>query len=278
MRTWIPDLPAEPVGAPLLQCLPMVVPAMGEPAFGACLLEAMASALPVGSFSVYRTGSRPAIFLSGSRGMPDTTRDCWRAYLSGPIRSDRTLREASAPRLPQLRVCHITAPEVPPEHRAKVYEAHGVVERVSVVEEEAAAGDDDGDALFAVNFYRHTHQRPLSDAQLADFGVAGRLLMALMRKHIALARADAADELAARLLARCPALTAQELNVCLRLLRGMTQEGIASDMGLALPTVKTYRNRAFGRLGIHFRSELFALMLAQRGVGSATPALKDGRA
>ncbi|WP_443098584.1 helix-turn-helix transcriptional regulator [Variovorax sp. CCNWLW225] len=263
MRTWIPDLSAEPVGAPLLQRLPMVVPAVGEPGFGACLLEAMASALPVGSFSVYRTGSRPAIFLSGSRGMPDTTRDCWRAYLSGPIRSDRTLRETSAP---QLRVCHITAPEVPAEHRAKVYEAHGVVERVSVVEEEPAACDD---ALFAVNFYRHTHQRPLSDAQLADFGIAGRLLMALARKHIALTRVDVADELRARLLARCPALTTQELNVCLRLLRGMTQEGIASDMGLALPTVKTYRNRAFNRLGIHFRSELFALMLPERGAGKA---------
>ena len=259
MRTWIPDLPAESVGSSLAQHLPMVVPALGEPGFGARLLDAMARALPVGSFSVYRTGARPAIFLSGSRGMPDTTRDCWHAYLSGPIRSDRTLREASAP---QLHVCHITAPEVPAEHRAKVYDAHGVMERVSVVEEEPAAYDDN--ALFAVNFYRHTHQRPLSDAQLADFGVAGRLLMALARKHIALTRADAANELGARLLTRCPALTAQELNVCLRLLRGMTQEGIASDMGLALPTVKTYRNRAFNRLGIHFRSELFALMLPER--------------
>ncbi|WP_432445574.1 helix-turn-helix transcriptional regulator [Variovorax paradoxus] len=259
MRTWIPDLPAESAGSSLAQHLPMVVPALGEPGFGDRLLDAMARALPVGSFSVYRTGARPAIFLSGSRGMPDTTRDCWRAYLSGPIRSDRTLREASAP---QLRVCHITAPEVPTEHRAKVYDAHGVMERVSVVEEEPAACE--GDALFAVNFYRHTHQRPLSDAQLADFGVAGRLLMALARKHIALTRADAANELGARLLTRCPALTAQELNVCLRLLRGMTQEGIASDMGLALPTVKTYRNRAFNRLGIHFRSELFALMLPER--------------
>jgi DNA-binding CsgD family transcriptional regulator len=270
MRTWIPDLPAEPVAASLVQCLPMVVPALGEPGFGACLLEAMASALPVGSFSVYRTGSRPAIFLSGSRGVPDTTRDCWRAYLSGPIRSDRTLREASVPQ--PLRVCHITAPEVPPEHRAKIYEAHGVVERVSVVEEDPAAPDEGNDpgALFAVNFYRHTHQRPLSDAQLADFGAAGRLLMALTRKHIALAHADTQDERRARLQARCPALTPQELNVCLRLLRGMTQEGIASDMGLALPTVKTYRNRAFSRLGIHFRNELFALMLPERGVGQAT--------
>ncbi len=57
--------------------------------------------------------------------------------------------------------------------------------------------------------------------------------------------------------------------MCLRLLRGMTQEGIASDMGLALPTVKTYRNRALDRLGIHFRGELFALMLPERGAGKA---------
>ncbi|MGJ7583401.1 LuxR family transcriptional regulator, partial [Variovorax sp. RHLX14] len=120
MHTWIPDLPAESAEASLAQCLPVVVRALGEPTFGVCLLKAMASALPVGSFSVYRTGSRPAIFLSGSRGMPDTTRDCWRAYLSGPIQGDHTLREASAP---QLRVCHITAREVPPEHRAKVYDA-----------------------------------------------------------------------------------------------------------------------------------------------------------
>ncbi len=50
--------------------------------------------------------------------------------------------------------------------------------------------------------------------------------------------------------------------MCIRLLQGMTQDGIASDLGLALPTVKTYRNRAFARLGIHFRNELFARVLS----------------
>lgn len=41
----------------------------------------------------------------------------------------------------------------------------------------------------------------------------------------------------------------------------MTQDGIASDLGLSVPTVKTYRNRAFARLGIHFRNELFPLVM-----------------
>jgi DNA-binding CsgD family transcriptional regulator len=64
-----------------------------------------------------------------------------------------------------------------------------------------------------------------------------------------------------RLLRAHAGLTERELDVCTRLLQGMTQEGIACDLGLSLPTVKTYRNRAFGRLGIHFRNELFALAL-----------------
>jgi DNA-binding NarL/FixJ family response regulator len=50
------------------------------------------------------------------------------------------------------------------------------------------------------------------------------------------------------------------LDVCERLLRGWSYDGIAADMGLSVATVKTYRARAFGRLGLHFRSELFALL------------------
>lgn len=67
--------------------------------------------------------------------------------------------------------------------------------------------------------------------------------------------------LRAALQARCPALTARELDVCERLLRGWTYDGIAADLGLGLATVKTYRARAFDRLGLHFKSELFAAFL-----------------
>ena len=43
-------------------------------------------------------------------------------------------------------------------------------------------------------------------------------------------------------------LTDRELDVCARLLQGMTHEGIASDLGLSVPTVKTYRNELFARV------------------------------
>jgi len=242
------------------QVLAGLIQHLGQPGFQSLLLESLQPLVPAASFSVYRTGrpSVPRLYLSGSLGVPDTTRACWQAYLSGPYLQDRTLVGETADEAQSL-LCHLTAREVPDEHRARVYEAHGVAERVSVVR----AGED---GLFAVNFYRHQHQRPFSDAQVADFEALAPALWALARKHVALAvpaqtAGDSANAAAQRLRDLQPALTPRELQVCVRLLQGMTYDGIASDLGLSVPSVKTYRNRAFERLGIHFRNELFALML-----------------
>ncbi len=253
MRKWTCNSSASGTGRHA-QLLAGLIHQLGQPRFRSLLLETLQPLVPAASFSVYRTGHRsvPQLFLSGSLGVPDTTRDCWQAYLSGPYRNDRTLiAEAQGEEQPLL--CHLTAQEVPAQHRARVYEAHGVAERVSVVQARE-------DGLFAVNFYRHQHQAPFSDTQVADFEALAPALLALARKHVALEGGEASP--AQRLLALQPALTPRELEVCVRLLRGMTYDGIAADLGLSLPSVKTYRNRAFDRLGIHFRNELFALVLS----------------
>lgn len=253
MRHWLP--PQAPAAAAVLTDL---VGDLGLPGFERRLLARLRELTPAASCSVYRTGSRPALFLSGALDVPDTTRQCWQAYLSGPWRNDRSLYPAvEAAPATAAAVCHITASEVPAEHRSRIYEAHGVAERVSVVQRDA------GDALFAVNFYRHATQPAFTDAQLDSFGAVAAAVLALTRKHLALSQADTprAPDTRLRLQQLCPALTGRELDVCERLLRGLTQEGAAADLGLALPTVKTYRNRAFSRLGIHFRSELTAMLL-----------------
>ncbi len=247
-----------------------MVHALAQDDFQARVLQELHPVLPAASWSVYRTGERcrPMLFMSASHGIPDRTRDCWWAYLSGPYRQDSSFGAgASAAQAPRL--CHVTAQEIPAEHRARVYEAHGVRERISVVEH-------DGQSLFAVNLYRHDHQRPFTDAQIAAFESVALPLLALTRKHIELThRADAAatvvpalpapsavaasvGQIRDRLLALAGELTPRELDVCVRLAQGMTHDGIAADLGLAATTVKTYRNRAFARLGIHFRNELFA--------------------
>ena len=285
MRQWFPPSPAAATHGHAGHAVAGMVQRLGEPGFAGGLLEELAPVLPAASWSVYRTGQRckPTLFMSASRGVPDTTQDCWWAYLSGPYRQDRTWGRSfeDVPAEPLTRLCHVAASEVEGEHRARVYEAHGVAERVSVVDYES-----DG-SVFAVNFYHHQHQAAFRDGQISDFEALAPVLLALARKHIALARPPSlpmvqehhagVDEvlpaiaalpqgvpaLRERLLRLQPGLTDRELDVCARVLQGMTHEGIAADLGLGVPTVKTYRNRAFARMGIHFRNELFAKVLGR---------------
>ncbi len=259
MRTW--NAPTADTAAAPQQALAGIIDELGQPGFPRVLLGRVSPLVPAASFSVYQIGSgrTPRLFMSATHGVPDCTHDCWRAYLSGPHRTDRSFAAAAAE--PGILLCHVDAAEVPPEHRARVYEAHGMAERISAVRREA-----DG-ALFALNLYRHQHQHPFTDTQVAAFEAMAPALVALARKHVALTpdRRDdrTVDHWRGRLAALDAGLTAREIDVCARLLRGMTQEGVAADLRLGLTTVKTYRNRAFARLGIHFRNELFALLAAQ---------------
>ena len=183
MRQWTPS----PVSNSPLQALQGLIGLVGQQrAFESALLEHLHPIVPAASYSIYQTGQGcdPTLFMSASLGVPDTTRDCWNAYLSGPYRSDRTLAsQTPAPEQPVL--CHITAPEVPAQHRARVYEAHGMAERVSIVQRQNAA-------IFAINFYRHDHQRPFSDGQLSDFESLAPVLLSLTQKQIELVRPRAA--------------------------------------------------------------------------------------
>ncbi|PUE07695.1 LuxR family transcriptional regulator [Limnohabitans sp. T6-20] len=252
MRQWTPSSSSSSV-----QVLQGLIGLMGQREFETSLLSHLHPLVPAASYSIYQTGTGcdPTLFMSASRGIPDTTRACWDAYLSGPYLSDRTFEGASQAN-PSPLLCHITAPEVPAQHRARVYEAHGMAERVSIVQRQATS-------IFAINFYRHEHQRPFSEAQLSDFESLAPALLTLTQKQIELTRPRPARRNTAEWVSQLqqlePALTPRELQICARLLTGMTQEGIALDLGLGLPTVKTYRNRAFARLGIHFKNELFAL-------------------
>lgn len=274
MRQWQARVPANGHAAAAIGGM---VRALAQDEFQGRVLEELHPVLPAASWSVYRTGPqcRPMLFMSASRGIPDRTRDCWWAYLSGPYRQDSSFGASAAAGPDVASLCHVTAQEMPGEHRVRVYEAHGVRERISVVEHE-------GNSVFAVNLYRHDHQRPFTDAQIAAFEGVAVPLLELARKHILLTTARphadkrlaggarlaqptpatlTAVQLRERLLALSGELTMRELDVCVRLAQGMTHDGIAGDLGLGIATVKTYRNRAFARLGIHFRNELFARVL-----------------
>lgn len=66
----------------------------------------------------------------------------------------------------------------------------------------------------------------------------------------------------------CPQLTTREREVLLRILDGVTTERIAEDLLIRPTTVITYRTRAYEKLGVSSRRELFATVLRQRSANN----------
>lgn len=126
-----------------------------------------------------------------------------------------------------------------------------------------------GERWFALNLYRDHQEGEFDGNALAFWSGHARLLAALLRRHFesrppqawhtAIGPDNAALEQRLALLPH--RLSAREQQVCARALRGITNAGIALDLGVQLSTVSTLRRRAFSKLGISTLGELFLLCL-----------------
>lgn len=278
MRTWGIDRAADGAMA-AVDTATRLIDALGTADFDGALLDAVNTHVAADSLCVYRlsAGQPPRRYAAASREKADSTGSCWRAYRDGIYLADETFDEAhDRARASSFVLGHLTAAEVRhAPHRHCIYDRHGLLDRLSV-----SSREPDGD-LLALNVYRHRDLGHFDDREIARFEELSTVLVAAVRRHAALARpvkglgiagGDGGDRQPARIaryermLARHrPTLTDRERAVCARLLTGMLYDGIAGDLGISVPTVKTYRQRAFERLGIHFRNELLAIALeAQR--------------
>lgn len=244
-----------------------VIGLVGGEDFGTGGLRMLNTALPLCWWSIYSLHEHrpPEMHASGSFEAPDRTAEAFRFYRQGLYLADQTFSAA------REEVCHGAAAlthwradEIPAKHRGAIYTRNALKERVSLVRQRGDGG------LLAINLYRHERQLSFTDAEFDLLTVMGAPLLACVDLHMKAAQRERSCVLAlepstelcldADLLG---ALPRREREVCERLLRGWTYEGIATDLTISPATVKTYRDRAFDRLGIHHRNELFALALDQ---------------
>ncbi len=231
--------------------------AIGRAPFASEALGGLHTAFGAASWSVYRLrrDAPPTLHLSASRGVPDTTAACFSIYRDeGLYRGDSSFQAVQA--LPQpgaavmLRMRADEAPSA--DHRDAIYRRHGISERLSV------ACLEDGGGLLAVNLYCHAPAHGFAAGTLEGFGLTAATLLAAVQRHLDDETMQVLPPRRERLRQRCAQLTERELDVLEALLDGLTYDGIAARLGLSVATVKTYRARAFERLGLHFRSQLFA--------------------
>jgi DNA-binding CsgD family transcriptional regulator len=249
-----------PATAPSPDTTAQMVAALGRPGFAGEALEAVNHSVAAGSWAVYQVwpDRAPVMHLSACRLGPDVTQDCFAIYRDqGLYRRDRSFEAVRASKRPgHAMVLRMHANDAPSaDHREAIYLRHGMLERLSV-----ARLESDG-SLMAVNLYHHQHQGCFDPAEVERFAALAPLLLACVTRQLQWQAQAPATAVRERLQARCAALTARELDVLERLLQGLSYDGIAADLGLSVASVKTYRARAFARLGLHFKSELFAAFL-----------------
>lgn len=144
-------------------------------------------------------------------------------------------------------------------YRQKLEDA-GILERVSWLQ----GGHH---ASHCMTVARKSRSGPFRKAELDLLGGFARLLMPLARRHQFLTGAaqmrgpHAIPEIECRFGRRFPQLTLRERQACARAVVGMTAEGAALELGIALSSVLTYRKRAFRRLGVSSAGELAALIM-----------------
>jgi DNA-binding CsgD family transcriptional regulator len=130
-------------------------------------------------------------------------------------------------------------------YRKAFFESPGFLDKLAIIR-----GTEAGN--YYVNLYRRSSR---FDSRFDDHDFTrrvGALISVLIYKHFALNER-------LRLEGPLAFLSEREQQVCRAVLRGKKNEAIAAELDIAASSVITYRKRAYEKLGITSRAQLFAL-------------------
>jgi DNA-binding CsgD family transcriptional regulator len=124
-----------------------------------------------------------------------------------------------------------------------------------------------GSDLYQLSVFRRTGMRPFSSSDMTQFSGLAQFVVASAIKHEMFRQAAAGIprqmdlEAMEHLLQYVPGnLSKREVQVCARVIAGMTIDGTAIDLAIKRTSVVTYRQRAYEKLNISRQNELIALV------------------
>lgn len=129
-----------------------------------------------------------------------------------------------------------------------------------------------GGAYVALSCLRRAPSRPFDEQHLSLFAELAPVLMPFVIRHVRMQHSEHDDSAAPlpedlqheaqqMLLSTSYGLAPREIEVCTRILRGMTSEAIALDLRTSIHTVRTQRKRAYAKMQITSMAELFSHVL-----------------
>ena len=180
-------------------------------------------------------------------------------YLNNYWRLDPTMVEAHrmAGRAPSSLLRLNIASLPPSDFRDLIYRKTHISERLLVCGSGPTAG-------VSLSVLRSEQRGNFSEDEIGRLGAVAAALLAIIGKHAVLAsgqrdlsKALSSLEVIVDCMAHAPeGLPRREVEVCGRILYGISSLGIGLDLDIGEETVKTYRKRAYQRLGIATQREL----------------------
>ena len=141
-------------------------------------------------------------------------------------------------------------------YRNRLFAEAGLASKFSILQRRG------GTLVYLNVYFRDRPAEGLADS-IAVLGDHGELLVEAIGKHDALGggafhQRSGTQRIESLLRERFPLLSAREVQVCARIVTGHSADATALELGLSGVTVKTFRRRAYAKLGIASQSELFA--------------------
>jgi DNA-binding CsgD family transcriptional regulator len=186
------------------------------------------------------------------------------------------------PLIKSMRSSSETVPFVKVRHAAEVEDAafrQQYFDDMGDEEELSIVGGRGSTELLYIGFFGHH----FTDAETRFATEQAPMILALLQKHRELrqslgyhvpAAPPSRDAALRGALTDNPAgLTQREVEVCAQIMRGLSADAIASQLGISAHTVVTHRKRAYAKLCISSQAELFAKIyqVANARGGLVTP-------
>ncbi len=149
-------------------------------------------------------------------------------------------------------------------YRKNIYEDNSLLDRLSLI-------DHENHKWFILNFYRDVDSGNFTEKEVEIISADACLISALVKRHLSFSMPSEWEvktippiEKLERLVSGLgDGLSKREIEVCARVMQGLTREGVSLDLGIKQPTVATFMKRAYAKLDISSLNELFALCLAE---------------
>lgn len=167
----------------------------------------------------------------------------------------------NAPLLQQLYAKNIKNPS----YRKNIYEDNNLIERLSLI-------DHDKEKYFILNLYREEKSGYFNQEEIDRLQRGAVLIGAFIKRHLSLlplpngmaGEIPPIVKLENLVIGLDQRLSRREIEVCARVMGGLTREAVSLDLGIKPSTVATLMRRAYQKLNISSLNELFALCLARQ--------------